>query len=262
MGEDTIGDLERNAWSMFSFMGLGPGGRVVDTPTRLVIESPVPRPPYNGVWRFFDEGDRPLNVQADELLAPMAARGVSPVWVVHPTTDAGIREALNTLGMVCAEEVYGMYADLAQIDAPAPAPAGVEVVEMSADDSQLWLELVSWRYGLAEESSSYLRDAYRAALEHRTRGWVALVDGRPVSKAVLHVLDGVAGIYGVATTETGRGRGLATLLCAEALDAARVAGADRTVLHSTPMARSLYQRMGYRDVATFEIWAAPDTLHL
>jgi hypothetical protein len=37
---------------------------------------------------------------------------------------------------------------------------------------------------------------------------------------------------------------------------------ERTVLHSTPMARSLYQRMGYEDVATFEIWAAPDSVHL
>lgn len=34
------------------------------------------------------------------------------------------------------------------------------------------------------------------------------------------------------------------------------------MLHSTPMARELYRRMGYRDVATFEMWAVPDTLHL
>jgi len=203
-----------------------------------------------------------MQQQVEELLAPMVARGVNPVWIVHPTTDARVREVLTTLGMVCAEEVYGMYADLAEIDPPPPVPNGVAVVELSADDSRLWLELVSWRYGLAEESSPYLRDAYRAALEHGTRGWVALVDGHPVSKAVLHVENGVAGVYGVATTEAGRGRGLATLLCTTGLDAARADGADRTVLHSTPMARSLYRRMGYCDVATFEIWAAPDTLHL
>lgn len=73
---------------------------------------------------------------------------------------------------------------------------------------------------------------------------------------------GVAGIYGVATTESGRHRGLARLLCSTALDAARTAGVERTVLHSTPMARSLFQRMGYEDVATFEVWAAPDSVHL
>ena len=262
MVTDQINDLERNAWSMFSSTGLGPGGRIVDTPTRLVVESPVPRPPYNGVWRFFDEGDRPLRHQAEELLAPMTERGVSPVWLVHPTTPPRIRDVLLELGMVRAEEAYGMYADLTEIDAPQATPDGIEVVELSSDDSQPWLELVSWRYGLAEESSDYLCGVYLETLEHGTRCWVALVDGRPASKAVLHVENGVAGIYGVATTEAGRGRGLATLLSATALDAARVAGIRRTILHSTPMARSLYQRLGYREVATFEMWAAPDTLHL
>ncbi len=29
-----------------------------------------------------------------------------------------------------------------------------------------------------------------------------------------------------------------------------------------PMARSSYQRMGYEDVATFELRAAPDSVHL
>ena len=115
---------------------------------------------------------------------------------------------------------------------------------------------------MGDQAVHDLRDVYRAGLRRGTGGWVALVDGEPASKAVMHVEDGVAGIYGVATTEAGRGRGLATNLCATALDAARVAGAERTVLHSTPMAREPYRRMGHRDVATFEMWAAPDSLHL
>ncbi len=41
-------------------------------PTRLVIETPVARPPYNAVMRFYDEGDQPLRDQATALLAPMA----------------------------------------------------------------------------------------------------------------------------------------------------------------------------------------------
>lgn len=262
MDAELIADLERNAWSMFSVLGRGPGGSILDTPTRLVVESPVPRPPYNGVWRFYDEGDRPLRDQAGELLAPMVSRGVEPVWVVHPTTDARIRDALASLGMVCADAVYGMYAELTDVEPARPVPDGIEVIEMSLDNPQHWLELVSWRYGLSEESSAYLRAFYETAFEFGTRGWVALVDGHPVSKVAMHSESGVAGIYGVATTEEGRGRGLATLLCATALDAARSAGSTRTILHSTPMARSLYRRMGFRDVAPFEMWAAPGALHL
>jgi len=267
MDDARVGELEHSAWSMFSFMGRAPGGRIVDTPTRLVIETPVARPPYNAVMRFYDEGDRPLPEQAKALLAPMIERDVTPIWLVHPTTDPAIRDTLAGLGLECAEELYGMAADLADIAPPDEVPDGVDVVELTLDDSHTWLELVSWRYGLGEESSEYLIEAYRSSLDERTRVWVAIVDGQAVSKVGLHIdhlvnPGGVAGIYGVATTESGRGRGLARLLCATALGAARSAGIERTVLHSTPMAHSLYRRMGYEDIATFEVWAAPDTVHL
>jgi len=267
VADARISELEHSAWSMFSFMGRAPGGRMIDTPTRLVIETPVARPPYNGVWRFYDEGDRPLRDQVEELLAPMIEREVNPIWTIHPTTDPRVRDELTVLGLECAEEVYGMATDVADVPPPGDVPDGVEVIELTLDDSDMWLDLVSWRYGLGEESSQYLIEAYRAGLDERTRVWIATVDGQPVSKAGLHIdhlvnPGGVAGLYGVATTEGGRGRGLARLLCSTAVHAARDAGVERTVLHSTPMARRLYQTMGYEDVATFEIWAVPDTLHL
>lgn len=72
MRDPRISELEHSAWSMFSFMGRGPAGRIVDTPTRLVIETPV---------------HRPLRDQAEALLAPMVDRGVTPIWLVDPTTD-------------------------------------------------------------------------------------------------------------------------------------------------------------------------------
>lgn len=261
MGDLAVRDLEHNMWSMFSIMGCGTGGRLVDTATRLVTEAPVPQPPYNAVLRFYDEGGRSLREQAAELLSPMVDRGVTPVWVVHPTTDPRIRDVLTELGLICAEEIFGMCADLAEIDPPAPRD-DIEIIEFDEGSEHIWLDLVSWRYGLSDESSPYLRDVYRAGLLKGTGGLVALVDGTPASKAVMHVADGVAGIYGVATTEAGRGKGLATHLCATALATARAAGVQRTVLHSTPMAHELYRRMGYQDVVTFEMWAAPGSLHL
>jgi hypothetical protein len=48
----------------------------------------------------------------------------------------------------------------------------------------------------------------------------------------------------------------------EALHAARAAGYRLAVLHSTPMARSLYERIGFRARATFRVFAPPRALHL
>jgi ribosomal protein S18 acetylase RimI-like enzyme len=261
-GSDAIAALESNAWSMFSILGTGEGGRVTASPTRLVVESPIPQPPYNGVWRFYDEADRPLDRQVAEVLAPMRDRGVAVMWLVHPTSPPAVREHLRAEGLVLAEELPGMVADLRCLD-PVPAvPESVEVFEASAAESDEWVHLVSWRYGLDSSTSSYLQQVYANAIGGHTRLWIAHVGGEPVSKAALHCGGGVAGIYGVVTAEKGRGRGLATILTLMALHAARDQGFETGVLHSTPMARGLYERLGYRACAVFEVWAEPETLHL
>lgn len=79
----------------------------------------------------------------------------SPAEIGVPT-DPAITDALVEIGLDCAEELFGMAADLGDIPPPGDVPDGVEVVELTLDDSHQWLELVSWRYGLGEESSEYL----------------------------------------------------------------------------------------------------------
>lgn len=257
-----VAALEDSAWSVWKAIGTGPGGVVRDTPTRLIVETPVPQPPYNTVHRFYDEGDRPVGRQIAEILDPMSERPVTPAWLVHPSTDATVRGELTRYGWACAEVIYGMVAHLSDVAAPTRQDLGAELFEATAAETDLWVELVSWRYGLDPTASPYLRAVYEESLGVDTRLWVATIGGVPVSKVALHRTGDVAGIYGVATTEAGRGRGLASELTAMALEGARSAGARITVLHSTPMARSMYRRLGYRDVAPFEVWAEPDTVHL
>jgi GNAT superfamily N-acetyltransferase len=261
---DDIAALEHNLWSMFSVLGVGDGGHVVDTPTRLVVTSPVQSPPYNGVWRFYDEGDRPLATQVDEALGPFRERGVPAVWILHPTAPRGLGSELEAAGLTRAEGIVGMVADLAGAPPAPEPPTGIKVVEASRSsaDADAWLHLVTWRYGLDRSASPYLKQIYERAIGGHTRLWLALLDGEPVSKAAMHVHGGVAGIYAVATTDNGRRRGLASLLTLTALSAARAEGVERSVLHSTPMAVELYRKLGFRDAAPFEVWAEPGTLHL
>ncbi|MFV1991190.1 MAG: GNAT family N-acetyltransferase, partial [Acidimicrobiales bacterium] len=208
---DAVAALEANVCSMFGILGTGSGGHLLDTPTRLVYESPVPQAPYNAVFRFYDDGDRPIGLQVQELVARFASRPVTPCWLVHPTTPPAVRGHLEVAGWTCAETLSGMVASLSDVPAPPPVPENIDVIETAVEDAAIWLDLVTWRYGLAAESSPYLREIYDKAIKGHSRPWVASVDGTPVSKVVLHVCDGVAGIYGVATTEQGRGQGIASL---------------------------------------------------
>ena len=259
---EAIAALESNAWSMFAQFGRVAPGRLIETTTRLVLETDVPRPPYNLVLRFYDENDRSIEAQVRELVARFEGRSCTPAWLVHPTTPSEVRECLDALGWVCAETMPGMIHTLDDLPPVPDAAPDIDVVEAGVGDGAAWLDLVSTRYGLAEDDSPYLRRVFDRFIGTGVRVWIASQEGVPVSKLGIHMGADVAGIYGVATTDRGRGRGLASLLTTTALHATAEAGFSASVLHSTPMAHSMYERMGYRDVSTFELWARPDEVHL
>lgn len=250
---EAVAALETSAWSMFAQFGRVDPGRLIDTPTRLVLETDVPKPPYNTVFRFYDEGDRSIDAQVHELLERFERRSCTPAWLVHPTTPIEVRESLGTHGWVCAETMPGMIHTLDDLPPMPDVPSDIEVVEAGVGHGAAWLDLVSTRYGLDEDDSPYLRQVFDRFIGTGVRVWIASLDGVPVSKVGIHMSNDVAGIYGVATTEPGRGKGLASLLTGIALHATANAGFRASVLHSTPMAHSMYQRLGYRDVATFEL---------
>jgi ribosomal protein S18 acetylase RimI-like enzyme len=153
---------------------------------------------------------------------------------------------------------------LPQLERP---PAGVEIREVRDElDPTGMLELAAWRWHVPPEVMPRLRGVARA-LELGNPGaavrcWIARRDGVPVAKAFLNLAAGAAGLYGVATKPEARGPGLARTLTLEALDAARQAGYQLGVLHSTPMARSLYEKIGFRTIEPFRVFAPPQTLHI
>jgi ribosomal protein S18 acetylase RimI-like enzyme len=258
--------LEENAWSMWTMFGRGPGCRLIDTDEIMAYETPIARFPYNMVFRFrvgADAADRRL----DEVLAPYRQRGVPLAWLLHPTSRPDdLRDRLRARGLALGEIVKGMALDLDALPPVPPAPSGVDVFEGATGEIDDWMRLVSWRYDLSADTAATLEGLYRLAIDddpgRRTRWWGARRGNVPLSKAVLHTHDDVAGIYGVATVEDGRGLGLASLLTLEALNVAKARGCTLAVLHATPMAVALYERLGFESVCDFEVWADPGHLHL
>jgi GNAT superfamily N-acetyltransferase len=160
-----------------------------------------------------------------------------------------------------------MAIDLDVLPAPAPLPGAIEISEVNdATDAGSLLELVGWRWAVAPEALPELAAVTRAfevgVAGSQVRSWLAWRDGVPVAKALLHFAAGVAGLYGVVTRPEARGIGLARSLTLHAFAAARDAGYVTGVLHSTPMARGLYETLGGRAYADFRIFAPPSLLHL
>jgi GNAT superfamily N-acetyltransferase len=85
-------------------------------------------------------------------------------------------------------------------------------------------------------------------------GYVGFEDGSPVTTAAAYVLPECLYVALVGTAPEARKRGYAQSITAHALrEAAASSGLRRSILHATSMARSVYERLGFRPVVDFSL---------
>ena len=84
--------------------------------------------------------------------------------------------------------------------------------------------------------------------------YVGILDGEPVAHALRFTSHRIAGIYNVGTLARYRRRGLGTALTWRAAADGRAEGCRASALQTSPMAFSLYRRMGYRHVRDYQTW--------
>ena len=90
----------------------------------------------------------------------------------------------------------------------------------------------------------------------RFAGYVAYLGGEPVSTAAIVVGSGAAGVYNVATVPGYQRQGYGESIMRHALDEARREhGIERSILQSTKAGYPLYERMGYRRIATVAVYS-------
>lgn len=258
---EAIRALEENFWSMWSNFGRGPGCALHDDGGALWFDTPISSLPYNTVLRF--SGDHDIPGRVDHIVRHYADRTVPFTWVVHPTAPTGLVPELERRGMREIDVVEGMVADLANLPDIPPKPDGFDVREVVGEaDARQALDLIAWRWKIEQDAIVHLyaiNEHFRVgSAEALVRLWAAYENGLMVSKTVLHVTPGIAGVYGVATRPEARGNGLAGHLVAWSLHEARAAGYQTGVLHSSPMAVNLYRRMGFESVAPFTVYASAD----
>lgn len=165
------------------------------------------------------------------------------VWV-RPGGDEAIA-ALEQAGHILDGNPALMGAPLDEID----LSAGLDAEVVPAADWRVVGEINDRAYGITGLADTL--DAYGGA---GSRGWLAVVDGRPLATASVFEHEGDAYVVFVATDPEARGRGLCQGLMAHALRAARDNGCETTTLEGSPMGEPVYARMGYRTLGRLQLW--------
>ena len=145
----------------------------------------------------------------------------------------------------------GMAVDVAALP-EAVLPDGIRVEPVTDERGAAAVAHVE-QVGFGSEPE--IAERFYAASSYPVEGGRSLVawDGEdPVGMAAGYLHEGAIGIFGVAVVPAARRRGIASAL---SVMAARAFPADLAWLHTDDaQARSVYERLGFREVAQWEVW--------
>ena len=84
--------------------------------------------------------------------------------------------------------------------------------------------------------------------------YLGFVDGTPAATATRFASHRIAGVFNVSTVPADRGRGVGAALTWRAALDGRVEGCVASSLQASEMGLSVYRRIGYREVMTYQVW--------
>jgi hypothetical protein len=165
----------------------------------------------------------------------------------------GLHEALLDNGFEPEDRESIMIGRAELLDVDVPLPAGVAVRQVTEPHdvrAMVAMQDVAFGTEISEDSSQGI--LHRLGLDDGMELWVAEADGQIVGAGRLEPVAGsdFAGIWGGATLETWRGRGIYRALTAVRARSALAAG--KTLIHSdsTEYSRPILERSGFLKVST------------
>ena len=160
---------------------------------------------------------------------------------------------LTALGLTRIMTLTGMVAD--HLLPPIRPLPDVVVCRVSDESTRLAIaELNAAAYG-APLKWGQMAIGHERLWQEPLFGHVAYIDDKPAAAGFALSIGTVLYVAWMATANQYRRRGLAELVMRHSLEAATSeTGLTRTVLHATEIGLPVYQRMGYRPVASFPLW--------
>lgn len=191
---------------------------------------------------------------------PLLACGFPSVLIYPLGIGEALSSAVNAAGFVSEGAMPAMAVDIERMPATA-MPPGYECVRIGAgEDGRAWSGALAVGYGLPPGLARiFSPEALGADMadDAPIQFFAILRDGRTVATSMLYLVDGLAGIYCVATLPEERGKGLGAHATAEPLRIAHRLGYRVGVLQSSTAGHSVYRGLGFADVA-----ALPMFVHL
>jgi GNAT superfamily N-acetyltransferase len=215
-----------------------------------VIAAVSPGTPDRSLFNSVFAADPAALREAIDFLAASYEQAGVRAWTVWvPDGDRESAALLAARGHVLDGAPRSMGLALSDLRPPdRPLPAGADLVE---GDLRELARINDLAYAIEA-------DGWGTAIERTPdppiASCMAVVDGEPVSCAMILGGGGDACVTAVATLPEHRGKGLASAIVAQLLSAARERGMRTGTLQASRAGAPVYERLGFADVGFIEMW--------
>ena len=264
MTDDELGRLaERDYWAWIEAFAGTDGVEVVVAQDVRYRVGDVDHEYLNHVYGArLDPASASRRIQEVVALVGRGSRAFT--WTIWPSDrPADLLDRLVAAGFELEGDGPLMAIELSSAPHPGPTPPelAIERVDDPAALDELSAFVASSMEGPPELVRPFADTFRRLILESSPRvvQFAGRVDGELVAASALFTGSGVAGVYGVMTSEAARGRGYGRALTVAVMEEGRRRGLGVSVLLASELGEPVYRRLGYRDVGrvTFLRWPGP-----
>lgn len=254
--------MDSNATRSFEVIAERIGGKVYRSPEMTCYLSGLPIAQFNGVALTNLEEEQADSAITETLARFVEARTPMYWWIGPYTRPLDFNARLEAHGLRHTADLPGMAIDITTLGPAQQIPSVRFTQVTNEDEANVWMRS---SFGLEPSDSlpgslQPLAGIFKNGLLAPDSPWsfhLGYLDNRPVSTSIGFLHAGVVGIFGVSTAPTARNRGIGREVTKRALLWARERGYRVGILQATAMGYPVYERLGFKTVATYACY----TLH-
>jgi GNAT superfamily N-acetyltransferase len=174
------------------------------------------------------------------------------------STPKNMGELLIKNGFIL-DKLQGMAYNLKILNTERELLNKVEIIKIESMNAlKVWNDIILTGFDFPKEvRSDFFFEAFSFILlkdRASASAFLAYYDGNPVASSLVLYKAGVAGIHLVTTLEEAHGKGIGTAITLAPLNEAKKLGYETAILHSTEMGLNMYNRMGFKECCTIELF--------
>jgi len=219
-------------------------------PDYTIYETGLDNPMWNQVVLQTLNTEK-IGTQIEEIKSHFIEKDLPYTWFTGPKTQSNIlNKYLEKHGLVEAYHMPGMSIDLGKISEESKFIPGFEVKSVLDDqtlDDYLGV-LIACFSGILRGMEQKMPEVIKYGGLSETsasRHWVGYLDGEAVGSGAYILGHGVAGIYNIGTLESARRKGIGSEMTLIPLRDAKRRGYSVGVLHSSPVGKFVYEKLGF-----------------